>query len=150
MHDNRVYEWRRFDGGTEQAIFLGLYAVVFMSSVFVFSSTLGNKVERHLRDIVERQRAQEEREKLILELQEALSKVKQLSGLLPICAGCKKIRDDSGYWNQIEHYLREHSEAEFSHGLCPECLETLYPEFKGVLAKDSGPAGIRPTETISF
>lgn len=114
----------------EAAFFLGLYASVFMSSVFVFSSTLGNKVEHHLRDIAERQRAQEEREKLIAELQEALSKVKQLSGLLPICAGCKKIRDDRGYWNQIEHYLRAHSEAEFSHGLCPDCMETLYLEYK--------------------
>ncbi len=114
----------------EAIIFLGLYAVVFMSSVFVFATTLGNRVERHLRDIAERQRAQEERDKLILELQDALSKVKQLSGLLPICANCKKIRDDRGYWNQIEHYLRVHSEAEFSHGLCPECMETLYPEYK--------------------
>ncbi len=72
-------------------------------------------------------RHEEEREKLIGDLQEALSKVKQLSGLLPICASCKKIRDDNGYWNQIESYLREHSEAEFSHGLCPECAQKLYP-----------------------
>ncbi len=114
----------------EAAVFMGLYAVVFMASVFVISSTLGNRVEHHLRDIAERQRAQEEHEKLISELQGALSKVKQLSGLLPICASCKKIRDDRGYWNQIEHYLRIHSEAEFSHGLCPQCMETLYPEFK--------------------
>ncbi len=114
----------------ETAVFLGLYAAVFMASVIVFSSSLGSRVERHQREIAERKRAQEEREKLIAELQEALSKVKQLSGLLPICAGCKKIRDDSGYWNQLEHYLRTHSEAEFSHGLCPDCLEALYPEFK--------------------
>ncbi|MCI5222388.1 MAG: hypothetical protein D3924_06900 [Candidatus Electrothrix sp. AR4] len=62
-------------------------------------------------------------------LQEALSKVKILSGFLPICASCKKIRDDRGYWNQIESYIREHSEAEFSHGICPDCAEKLYPEF---------------------
>ncbi len=61
-------------------------------------------------------------------LQEALSKVKLLSGLIPICASCKKIRDDRGYWNQIEYYIREHSEAEFSHGICPECANRLYPE----------------------
>ena len=73
--------------------------------------------------------AAEEREKLVLELQEALSKVKQLSGLLPICASCKKIRDDQGYWNQIEEYIRNHSEADFSHGLCPPCIEKLYPDF---------------------
>ena len=61
-------------------------------------------------------------------LQEALSKVKLLSGLIPICASCKKIRDDRGYWNQIEYYIREHSEAEFSHGICPKCANRLYPE----------------------
>jgi len=73
---------------------------------------------------------EEEREKLIGELQEALAKVKQLSGLLPICASCKKIRDDKGYWNQIESYIRDHSEAEFSHGICPECAAKLYPGFR--------------------
>lgn len=72
--------------------------------------------------------AEEERERLVAELQEALSKVKQLSGLLPICASCKKIRDDQGYWNQIESYLRKHTEVDFSHGLCPPCAEKLYPE----------------------
>lgn len=63
------------------------------------------------------------------ELQDALSKVKLLGGLLPICASCKKIRDDKGYWQQIEAYIRDHSEAEFSHGICPECARTLYPEY---------------------
>ncbi len=81
------------------------------------------------RDITQSKRAQEERENLISELQQALSKVKLLSGLLPICASCKKIRDDRGYWNQIEGYIRQHSEAEFSHSICPQCLEKLYPEF---------------------
>jgi hypothetical protein len=61
------------------------------------------------------------------ELEEALDKVKILSGYLPICASCKKIRDDKGYWNQIEMYIRDHSEAEFSHGICPECAKKLYP-----------------------
>jgi len=63
------------------------------------------------------------------QLREALSQVKTLSGLLPICASCKKIRDDKGYWNQIESYIRDHSEAEFSHGICPECVKKLYPDF---------------------
>jgi PAS domain S-box-containing protein len=81
------------------------------------------------RDITERRRAEEERERLISELKEALSKVKTLSGLLPICAACKKIRDDKGYWNQIEIYLRDHSEAEFTHGLCPDCGKKLYPGY---------------------
>lgn len=63
------------------------------------------------------------------ELQTALAKVKSLNGLLPICASCKKIRDDQGYWQQVEVYIREHSEADFTHGLCPECLIKIYPEF---------------------
>jgi len=81
------------------------------------------------REIDQRKRVEEEREKLIDELQEALKKVKTLSGLLPICASCKKIRDDSGYWNQIEVYIRDHSDAIFSHGICPNCAKELYPDF---------------------
>jgi PAS domain S-box-containing protein len=82
-----------------------------------------------IRDITEHKHAEAEREKLIVELQEAPSNVKALSGLLPICASCKKIRDDNGYWTQIESYITSHSEADFSHGLCPECTKQLYPEF---------------------
>ena len=63
------------------------------------------------------------------ELQAALAKIKTLSGFLPICASCKKIRDDKGYWNQIEAYISDHSEAEFSHSVCPECAKKLYPDF---------------------
>ena len=73
-----------------------------------------------------------EREKeLNEELSRALGEVKRLSGLLPICANCKKIRDDQGYWHQVESYVREHSEAEFSHSICPACLEKLYPQLRG-------------------
>ena len=67
------------------------------------------------------------RKELIQELQGALGDIKTLSGLLPICSSCKKIRDDRGYWNQIEVFIREHSDAEFSHSVCPECIEQLYP-----------------------
>ncbi len=79
------------------------------------------------RDITERRQTDDERERLIAELQEALASVNLLSGLLPICASCKKIRDDQGYWSQIETYIQRHSQAQFSHGLCPDCCETLYP-----------------------
>lgn len=83
-------------------------------------------------NINERKLAEEERERLILELQEALAKVKTLSGLLPICAECKKIRDDNGYWNQIEEFIRTHSDAEFTHSVCPDCMKHLYPDvFEG-------------------
>lgn len=78
------------------------------------------------RNMSEQEKAEQERESLIGELQQALSEIKQLSGLLPICASCKKIRDDSGYWNQLESYIKTHSSAEFSHGICPECVTTLY------------------------
>jgi len=81
-----------------------------------------------LRDITERKCVEEERGKLIHELQEALAHIKALRGLLPICSYCKKIRDDKGYWNQIESYIRDHSDAEFTHGMCPECLKKLYPD----------------------
>lgn len=79
-------------------------------------------------NITKRKQAEEQREKLIVELQEALAKVKILSGMLPICAWCRKIRDDKGYWTQIETYVREHSEVDFSHGICPECMKKLHPE----------------------
>ena len=80
------------------------------------------------RDITERKSIEIERETMVLELKAALADVKILSGLLPICAVCKKIRDDKGYWNQIELYIRDHSEAEFSHGFCPDCAKKLYPD----------------------
>jgi len=79
--------------------------------------------------ITERKQAEKVQEKLIHDLQKALSEVKTLKGILPICASCKKIRDDKGYWNQVESYVREHTEAEFTHGVCPECVKKLYPEF---------------------
>jgi hypothetical protein len=69
-----------------------------------------------------------ERERLIVELREALVHIKTLSGLLPICAGCKKIRDDKGYWSQVESYIARHSEATFTHSLCPDCMKKLYPD----------------------
>jgi PAS domain S-box-containing protein len=82
-----------------------------------------------LKDVSDRVYAERERERLITELQDALVKVKTLSGLLPICAFCKKIRDDGGYWHQVESYIKEHSEANFSHGVCPECAHQHYPEY---------------------
>ncbi len=64
----------------------------------------------------------------VQELSKALEQVKTLRGIVPICASCKKIRDDAGYWQQVEVYVREHTEAQFSHGICPDCLVRLYPE----------------------
>jgi hypothetical protein len=98
-------------------------AVILLLAVIV-------SVYKANRNINERMKMEAEREKLIQELQKALAEVKKLSGFLPICASCKKIRDDKGYWNQIEEYIRTHSEAEFSHGLCPDCTRKLYPDFR--------------------
>lgn len=83
---------------------------------------------RSIRYAMERKKIESERERLIEELQDALSKVKLLSGLIPICANCKNIRNDEGYWQKVEVYIRDHSEAKFSHGLCPACAKKLYPE----------------------
>ena len=84
-----------------------------------------------VQNVLARKRVEEERAKLIKELQGALAKIKTLSGFLPICSSCKKIRDDTGYWNQIEAYIQDHSEAEFTHSLCPECMKKLYPDLYG-------------------
>jgi len=77
--------------------------------------------------IINRVRIEEDRERLIKELKDALEKVKTLSGLIPICANCKSIRDDKGYWHQVEEYLLEHADVLFSHGICDECAKKLYP-----------------------
>jgi PAS domain-containing protein len=87
----------------------------------------GRECRAAVLDVTDRHRAEAERERLIQELQAALARVKLLSGLLPICANCKKVRDDQGYWKQVESYIESHSEATFSHGICPECLHQLYP-----------------------
>jgi len=73
-------------------------------------------------------KAAKERENIILELQDALAEVITLRGIIPICSSCKKVRDDKGYWNQIESYIRDHSEADFSHSICPECANELYSD----------------------
>ncbi len=93
---------------------------------------------RSIRYAIERNQAEQEREQLIAELQAALAQVKLLSGLLPICAACKKIRDDQGYWNQLEVYIAEHSQAEFTHSICPDCARKLYPDC--YVSQDDPPA----------
>ena len=80
-----------------------------------------------LLDIKERKKAEMEKEATIVELKKAMDEIKILKGLIPICAKCKKVRDDAGYWQHIEVYVRERSEAEFSHGICPGCAKELYP-----------------------
>lgn len=99
---------------------------VFSGPIKVSKKTLICSI---IHDISERKAFEQEREKLIEQLQNAIEEIKTLRGIIPICAHCKKIRDDQGYWQQIEKYITEHSEAKFSHGLCPDCIVTLYPDF---------------------
>jgi len=70
-----------------------------------------------------------ERKKLLAQLEQSTREIKRLRGILPICANCKKIRDDQGYWTQVETYIRDNTGTEFSHGICPDCAEKLYPEY---------------------
>ena len=78
---------------------------------------------------VQKNKAEHQRNVVLLEREKALQEVRILRGFLPICASCKKIRDDTGYWTQIEGYIKDHSEAEFTHSICPDCAKRLYPEF---------------------
>jgi len=103
--------------------------VELLLSTFSIRGVSGRRILLSARSIAERKRSQREREKLIQELQDAFAKIKVLSGFIPICASCKKIRDDQGYWNQLEAYIQSHTEAQFSHGICPDCATSLYSDY---------------------
>ncbi|MCX5900702.1 MAG: PAS domain S-box protein, partial [Proteobacteria bacterium] len=81
------------------------------------------------RDITSRKLTEKQRDELLGSLQDALANVKTLSGLLPICSACNKIRNDAGHWERIETYIRERSDADFTHSICPDCAKKLYPQF---------------------
>ncbi|MCI0470867.1 MAG: response regulator [Candidatus Aminicenantes bacterium] len=86
---------------------------------------------------IELKRSRDKERELIVKLRDALTKVKQLSGLIPICSRCKKIRDDEGYWQRVEEYLETHSEAQLTHSLCPECVIKLFPEMSNEILEDA-------------
>jgi PAS domain-containing protein len=92
-----------------------------LSSAIFKDPTGEQRTSMFIRDITERER-------MVGELHDARAKARQLGGLLPICASCKKIRNDEGYWQDVAVYIREHSEADFSHGICPDCMHLLYPD----------------------
>jgi hypothetical protein len=110
-----------------------LRAAMFMVVAYVTSQLvlrqdrLSNELQKRNNELADMSNALHDNNKA---LQTALNEVKTLKGILPICASCKKIRDDKGYWNQIESYIHDHSEAEFSHGICPECVKKMYPKLK--------------------
>lgn len=111
---------------------LGIEAVKNNAQDYLIKSEItGPLLFRSVQYAIERLRIVREKEKLIAELQEAMAQIKTLSGMLPICASCKKIRNDTGYWERIESYIAKHSQAEFTHGICPDCLKKLYPEYSG-------------------
>lgn len=105
---------------------IGLEAKISARLPYVGKSEIGTLTDTINKMLGKLEDSQEEREKLISDLQKALNEVKTLSGLLPICSSCKKIRDSKGYWNRIEAYIGKHSEVEFSHSLCEECTKKLY------------------------
>jgi hypothetical protein len=109
MQRLKVLFWRSY-------IIFSLVICTFLILIVVFSFRMDT--------------AAKERENIILDLQAALAEVMTLRGIIPICSSCKKVRDDKGYWNQIESYIRDHSEADFSHGICPKCAKELYPDLQ--------------------
>ncbi len=118
---------------SKKLIYISLAILLFIAciSFFIIDQQVKNLRQRQIAE-AEVERYRQNLEKLVQErteeLQLAQSKIKILNGFLPICSNCKKIRDDKGYWNQIESYIRDHSEAEFTHGICPVCAKKLYPE----------------------
>jgi len=98
---------------------------VFSGPVFINNVMLLYSI---IHDISDRKRIELEKEQLIEKLTKALEEIRTLKGILPICSSCKKIRDDKGYWQQIEAYIREYAGAQFSHGICPDCAGKLYPD----------------------
>jgi len=94
-----------------------------------------------IEDVTDRVRREREMQTTIDELQQALNQIKTLSGMLPICANCKKIRDDKGYWSQVESYITDHSDVQFSHSICPECAKKLYPEYYDAMYPDERGTG---------
>jgi len=100
------------------------------------------------RDISQRKREERERNDLIQQLSDSLARVKTLSGLLPICSGCKKIRNDAGYWEAVEAYLQQHTDAKFTHSLCQDCVRRLYPDIADEILDENGTkdvAAVEPT-----
>jgi len=115
-----VIEEEYGDVSMERRYYEDFYNPIFDENSNVVGLTL------FLTDITERKKIERERDLLIEELRGALEKVKVLSGLLPICSKCKKIRDDKGYWNLLEAYIEDHTDASFSHSICPGCFDELY------------------------
>jgi hypothetical protein len=119
---------------------LGIFSafIVSFTAYLILQGILKNQAELRLADLVR----EEEKDALHRELAEAFERVRTLRGLVPICAHCKKIRDDTGFWQKVETYVESHSHAEFTHGLCPECLEALKDQFEAVVPPEDPPCSM--------
>jgi len=116
----------------DQETWLGTWLVPLRDGAGRITAVMGVS-----RDITNRKWLEEDKQKLLNKLQDALSQVKTLNGLLPICSMCKKIRDDKGYWQQVESYIQKHTDATFTHGVCPDCFPKLYPDFDSAQSKET-------------
>jgi len=127
-----IFLYRHFYTQDGQPLEVALNLVLYMLFISVlymyYESTRAHTEKMLVDDIVARIKTENENTVLISNLREALAEVKSLSGLLPVCSCCKKIRDDKGYWNKLEVFIEERSEAQFSHGMCPDCAQELYPD----------------------
>jgi len=131
-HVQRFETVRRTKSGRLIDVSISISPILGTSGEVIGASTIA-------RDITERCEEERDRLKLIDELTEALSHAKTLRSLLPICSGCKKIRDDHGYWQKLESYFEAHQHVDFSHSLCPDCIERLYPDFAEDVTDGSPP-----------
>ncbi len=111
----------------QQHLVLAALTVAFTVTMLFIHRQVNRGLVEHLRTVARLEISEQAQAKLIAELRTALGAVKQLTGLLPICANCKKVRDDTGYWNRVEDYISEHTDAKFSHGVCPDCFPKLFP-----------------------
>lgn len=121
LSKDQKYVFRGYESGAVDYLFKPLEPEVLKSKVKIFCEIYRQKriIQNQLTEIEEKNDV----------LQRQLKEIKVLKGFLPICASCKKIRDDKGYWTQVEKYVADHSEAKFSHGICPDCAKKLYPEY---------------------
>lgn len=121
LSKDQKYVFRGYESGAVDYLFKPLEPEILKSKVKIFCELYTQK------QIIQNQLAEIEEKNDVLQRQ--LKEIKVLKGFLPICANCKKIRDDKGYWTQVEKYVADHSEAEFSHSICPDCAKKLYPEY---------------------
>ncbi len=136
-HVTRFETIRRRKDGSPVEVSITMSPILGPEGEIIGASTI-------TRDITERRKEEAERLKLIEDLTQALAQAKTLRSLLPICASCKKIRDDHGYWQQLEVYFQQHEQIDFSHGLCPECASRLYPEFANRIAEKLSAQSSKP------